>query len=89
MRILVVNPNTTASMTATIAAAARPADLARALQVEFGMPVVDGVGAAVKQAEALVSLGLTTAKRGAYAPPVAKAYKGMLKIFAPAPNPES
>ena len=28
------------------------------LQAEFGVPVIDGVGAAVKQAEALVALGL-------------------------------
>ena len=35
------------------------ADLARTLQSEFGMPVIDGVSAAVKQAEALVGLGLT------------------------------
>ena len=45
------------------------ADLARTLQREFGMPVIDGVGAAVKQAEALVGLGLTTSKRGSYATP--------------------
>lgn len=60
------------------------ADLARALQGEFGMPVVDGVGAAVKQAEALVALGLTTSKRGAYASPVPKSYIGALSEFAPA-----
>jgi allantoin racemase len=39
------------------------ADLAAALRHEFGVPVIDGVGAAVKQAEALVSLGLSTGKR--------------------------
>ncbi|MCP8882146.1 aspartate/glutamate racemase family protein [Devosia sp. XJ19-1] len=59
------------------------ADLARTLQVEFGMPVIDGVGAAVKQAEALVALGLSTSKRGAYAAPVPKPYTGMLAQFAP------
>jgi allantoin racemase len=60
------------------------ADLARTLQEEFGMPVIDGVGAAVKQAEALVALGLTTSKRGAYASPVPKRYDGALAEFAPA-----
>lgn len=60
------------------------ADLARTLQAEFGMPVIDGVGAAVKQAEALVMLGLSTSKRGAYAAPVSKPYGGLLAGFAPA-----
>lgn len=58
------------------------ADLAKTLQREFSMPVIDGVGAAVKQAEALVALGLTTSKRGAYASPIAKRYTG-LEAFAP------
>lgn len=59
------------------------ADLAHTLSLEFSMPVIDGVGAAVKQAEALVALGLRTSKRGAYAPPIAKAYAGALAEFAP------
>ena len=59
------------------------ADLARTLGNEFGLPVIDGVGAAVKQAEALVALGLRTSKRGAYAAPIAKAYAGALEEFAP------
>lgn len=58
-------------------------DLARALQEEYGIPVVDGVSAAVKQAEALVSQQLTTSKRGSYATPVSKPYSGMMDIFAP------
>jgi allantoin racemase len=60
------------------------ADLARTLQSEFGIPVIDGVGAAVKQAEALVGLGLRTSKRGTYATPIRKAYTGAMKEFAPA-----
>lgn len=60
------------------------ADLALTLSREFGLPVIDGVGAAVKQAEALVALGLTTSKRGAYAAPIAKRYEGVLAEFAPA-----
>ncbi|MGF9692079.1 aspartate/glutamate racemase family protein [Rhizobium sp. 0TCS1.26] len=59
------------------------ADLTAELQREFGVPVVDGVAAAVKQAEALVSLGLTTAKRGAYATPISKSYAGLLAPFEP------
>lgn len=42
---------------AVVLGCAGMADLARTLQAEFGMPVIDGVGAAVKQAEALVALG--------------------------------
>ncbi len=60
------------------------ADLARTLQREFGMPVIDGVGAAVKQAEALVALGLTTSKRGTYASPIRKRYAGSFEAYAPA-----
>jgi allantoin racemase len=59
------------------------ARLAAAYQRRFGLPVVEGVGAAVKQAEALVALGLATSKRGAYASPIAKSYSGVLKVFAP------
>lgn len=60
------------------------ADLAAKLSAEFGLPVVDGVTAAVKHAEGLITLGLKTAKRGAYAAPVDKPYLGMLDGFAPA-----
>jgi allantoin racemase len=59
------------------------ADLAAALSRKFGIPVIDGVAAAVKQAEALVGLKLTTSRRGAYAYPGAKDYAGMLAPFAP------
>ena len=59
------------------------ADLARALSQEFNVPVIDGVAAAVKQAEALVGLKLTTSRRGAYARPAAKSYAGLLERFAP------
>ncbi|WP_156410621.1 aspartate/glutamate racemase family protein [Bosea sp. Root381] len=52
------------------------ADLAQSLLQEFGVPVIDGVGAAVKQAEALVTLRLTTSKRGAYSFPAPKAFRG-------------
>jgi len=59
------------------------ADLALTLSQRFGIPVIDGVAAAVKQAEALVGLKLTTSRRGSYAFPAAKSYAGMLEPFAP------
>ncbi|MGY4316626.1 Asp/Glu/hydantoin racemase [Bradyrhizobium sp. JR3.5] len=62
------------------------ADLAHELSAQFGVPVVDGVAAAVKQAEALAGLKLTTSRRGAYASPVAKRYSGLLEGFAPVPE---
>lgn len=48
------------------------ADLTQPLSVELGIPVIDGVTAAVKLAEALVSLGLGTSKVGDFAYPTAK-----------------
>ena len=59
------------------------ADLAHELSKAFKVPVVDGVTAAVKQAEALAALKLTTSRRGAYASPGEKAYAGILAQFAP------
>src|SRR5690606_16659755 len=53
------------------------ADLCRSLQRRLGVPVVDGVAAAVKLAEGLVALGLGTSKRGDYATPLTKAYAGL------------
>lgn len=58
------------------------ADLAASLQREFRVPVIDGVGAAVKQAEALLALGLSTGKRGAYSTPAHKPFTGLLSGFA-------
>ncbi|MBX4941575.1 aspartate/glutamate racemase family protein [Rhizobium binae] len=59
-------------------------DLARQLQAIYGVPVIDGVSAAVKQAEALVSLGLSTSKRGSYASPLPKPFTGAMSGFSPA-----
>jgi allantoin racemase len=52
------------------------AALCRTLQQRLGVPVVDGVSAAVKMAEALVALGLQTEKLGDYAPPLPKPWAG-------------
>ena len=60
------------------------ADLCVALQQRLGVPVIDGVAAAVKLAEALVGLGLKTSKRGDYAAPLPKVYAGMAAPFSPA-----
>ncbi len=68
---------------AVVLGCAGMADLAARLSRQFGVPVVDGVAAAVKQAEALAGLKLTTSRRGAYAAPIAKDYAGLLKPFAP------
>lgn len=59
------------------------ADLARAIEDAVAAPVVEGVTAALKWAEALVSLRLRTAKRGEYARPLAKRYEGPLADFSP------
>ena len=48
------------------------AGLEEAITSELRVPVIDGVGAAVKLAEALVGLGLKTSKRSTYAAPEAK-----------------
>ena len=59
------------------------AELCRRLQRELGVPVIDGVAAAVKLAESLVTLGLGTSKRGDYAAPLAKPYVGIAAPFTP------
>ncbi|SMF68837.1 allantoin racemase [Tistlia consotensis] len=58
-------------------------DLAAELSADFGLPVIDGVSAAVKLVEALVGLGLATAKAGALAWPRVKDYKGAFADDAP------
>src|SRR5450432_2092162 len=59
------------------------AELAARLSEKHGLPVVDGVASAVKLAEAMGALRLTTSKIGAYAAPGPKAYLGSLASFAP------
>jgi allantoin racemase len=59
------------------------ATLAARYQETYGVPVVEGVSAAVRQAETLVALGLLTSKRGTYASPLPKPYAGALSIFSP------
>lgn len=52
------------------------ATLCHALQQRLGVPVIDGVAAAVKFAEALAALGLQTSAQGDYARPLPKTYTG-------------
>ncbi|SIO44083.1 allantoin racemase [Rhodovulum sp. ES.010] len=54
---------------AVVLGCAGMSDLAAWLTEETGVPVIDGVTAATKFAEALVGAGLKTSKIGAYAPP--------------------
>jgi allantoin racemase len=58
-------------------------DLADQLARKHGLPVVDGVTAAVTLAEALVRLGLKTSRLGAYSTPRQKSYSGLLSGFQP------
>jgi allantoin racemase len=68
---------------AVVLGCAGMADLAASLGAEFGVPVIDGVGAAVVLAEGLAAIGLRTSKRGGYARPLAKAYSGPFARFSP------
>ncbi len=57
-------------------------DLCGELTRELGVPVIDGVGVAVKFAEALVGAGLATSKRGDFARPPRKDFSGAIAQFA-------
>jgi allantoin racemase len=58
------------------------ADLSQSLANEHGLPVIEGVASAVKLCEGLAALGLRTSKRGGYASPLPKAYRGEFARFA-------
>lgn len=58
-------------------------DLATDISDQLGIPVIDGVSAAVKFIEALVGLKLSTSKKGDLAYPLAKPYSGILSLFTP------
>ena len=58
------------------------ADLCHRLQDALGVPVIDGVVAAVSTAEALVRAGLATSKRGDYALPLPKPFVGAMAGMA-------
>ncbi|MFN4098238.1 MAG: aspartate/glutamate racemase family protein [Pararhodobacter sp.] len=56
------------------------AEMCHALQEETGVPVIDGVSAAVKLAEALVGGGFATAKGGSFAFPRDKGPMGLRPV---------
>lgn len=56
-------------------------DLARMLSARHGVPVIDGVAAAVTLAEGLVRIGVTTSKIGGWAAPLPKAWSGLRSPF--------
>jgi allantoin racemase len=58
---------------AVILGCAGMTDLTEWLTEKTGVPVIDGVGVAVRMVEALVGAGLATSKACAYAPPLSKA----------------
>ena len=59
-------------------------EMARRYSGELGVPVIEGVTAAVKIVEGLAVLGIPTSKRGGYAAPRAKTYTGLFARNAPA-----
>ena len=68
---------------AVVLGCAGMADLACSLSAEHGVPVVDGIAAAVRLAHAVAGLGLGTSKRGPYVAPRAKPYRGTFSADAP------
>ncbi|MEX3073334.1 aspartate/glutamate racemase family protein [Vibrio alginolyticus] len=57
-------------------------DLANELSEELNVPVIDGVTAAVKLAESLHQLKLSTSKSGQYAAPLVKPIHGMFRHWS-------
>ena len=55
--------------------------LAIELSAACGVPVVEGISTAVRLAESIVALRLTTSKRGLWASPLAKPYAGAFARF--------
>ncbi len=66
MHVLLVNPNT----------------LDKQLEIEPGLPVLDGVISALKLLEGIVGYGLNTCKRLAYGRPAPKELVNLAPIFA-------
>ena len=62
-------------------------ELSSSLTKRYGIPVIEGVGAAVKLVEGLATLGIPTSPRGGYAPPRQKTYSGALARYSPGITP--
>ena len=65
-----------------ILAGAPLAGLARTLQGQLPVPVVDGVSSAVRHAQTLVALQPGRAQRGSFAPPPSKPHRGLPDAIA-------
>lgn len=65
-----------------ILAGAPLAGLAREISDRFPVPLIDGVGSALRMAEALASSGYAPRTQGAFAPPAAKPHKNMPAALA-------
>ena len=72
------------SAEAIVLGCAGMADLATELSSKYSIPVIDGVCAAVKMVEGLVSMNLTSSRVNGYAHPLPKTYHG--KFMADAPS---
>ncbi|KRQ22860.1 MULTISPECIES: aspartate/glutamate racemase family protein [Mycobacteroides] len=61
------------------------AGLCRDISAEIGLPVIDGVAAAVNLVQSLVSMGLRKSGHGEFAEPPVKPYAGLLDSFGSIP----
>ncbi|MUM18539.1 Asp/Glu racemase [Mycobacterium sp. CBMA271] len=61
------------------------AGLCRDISSELGLPVIDGVAAAVNLVQSLVAMGLRKSGQGEFAPPALKSYAGLLDSFGGTP----
>ncbi len=68
---------------AIILGCAGMSNLAKDLELNHGLPVIEGVSSAVVLIEGLINLQIKTSKIGSYALPREKQYKGFLNKFRP------
>ncbi len=68
---------------AIILGCAGMSNLAKDLELNHGLPVIEGVSSAVVLIEALINLQIKTSKIGSYALPREKQYTGFLSKFRP------
>ena len=80
MKLLVINPNISHSVTALIAAEARRAASPGTEIVP--VPLVDGVSSGVRLAEARVRAGAGAGEPAGYLPPPEKPHKGLSPALA-------
>lgn len=71
---------------AVVLGCAGMAGLSSEIEREVGVPVIEGVAAAVKLVESLISLGIATSKVGDLAFPLPKQYKGAFEALSPKPR---